>query len=569
MTRPLSFALSRFRAQRRGLRGLLLSSLLLATAVSLASCKKGQASHAPERVVPVPTLRLYALAGAAGAVEPCGCVKDMLGGVDHAAAFIARESKKAPQSLVLGAGPMFFESPTVKPEEQAQQRFKAEAMAQSLADLGLAAWSPGANDWAMGLADFTRLCKQTGAKALAANLRDPTGTIARAHVVQRGDLSVGLIGISVPTLPPSVAAQPPGSESATPPTGSFSADPAQPALARELGLLKDTDINVALIAAPRGEALRLIEGLAKGPHPLQLAILGKPYDQGENNDTPIPPEIIDNTLVVQAPNHLQSIAVIDLFVRDGTGHFADGTGLQAHERRIQLEGRIDELSRRIERWKAPTSQVSAQDVAAQEAQLAELRKEHAAIHPTSAPEKGSYFLYDLVQVKEGLGQEPKVSARLSAYYQRVNEHNRVAFADRTPTPAASGEASFVGVDTCTNCHLEERMFWNGTGHAHAYATLETAHKEYNLDCVSCHVTGYELPGGSTVTHVAALKSVQCEVCHGPGSLHVTDPTKDGTIKAVPSRSLCASACHHAPHVGPDWSVDVAWPQILGKGHGIQ
>jgi hypothetical protein len=408
----------------------------------------------------------------------------------------------------------------------------------------------------LGAADFSQLCKQTGARVLAANLRDPTSTVARAHVVRRGDLSIGLLGISIPTQPAS-------------PQAAFTVEPAEPALARELKLLKDTHINVALIAAPRGEALRMIERLGQGPRPLQVAILGKPYDQGENNDTPIPPEIIGNTLVVQAPNHLQSIAVIDLFVRDGAVHFADGTGLAAHERRIQLEGRIDELRRRMERWKASARGVSAEDIAAQQAQLDGLVAEHAALRPTRAPENGSYFLYDLVQVKEGWGQEPKVSARLSAYYQRVNEHNRVAFADRAPPPPSPGEPSFVGIDTCTNCHMEERVFWNSTGHAHAYATLETAHKEFNLDCVSCHVSGYELPGGSTVTHVAALKSVQCEVCHGPGSLHVANPTKDGTIKAMPSRSLCASACHHAPHVGPDWSVDVAWPQILGKGHGMK
>jgi len=567
--RPSSSARSRFRAQRLRLRGLLLSALLGATAVSLSACKKGQASHSPEQTAPVPTLRLYALAGAAGAVEPCGCVKDMLGGVDHVAAFIAREVKKAPHSLVVGAGPMFFENPTVQPEERAQQLFKAEAMAQSLADIGLVAWAPGANDWALGTADFVRLCNQTGAKALAANLRDPTGTVVRAQVVRRGELSIGLIGISIPTLPATAGPGTLSAAASAQPPATFTLDPAEAALGRELEQLKDTAINVALIAAPRGEALRIVERLGRGPRPLQVAILGKPYDQGENNDVPISAEVIENTLVVQAPNHLQSIAVIDLYVRDGTGHFADGTGLLAHEGRLQLEARIDELSHRIERWKAPSSGVSQKDIAAQEAQLRTLRDERAALRPIVTPESGSYFLYDLVQVKEGLGQEPKVSARLSAYYQRVNEHNRVAFAEHKPAPANPGEPSFVGIDSCTNCHLEERVFWNSTGHAHAYVTLESAHKEYNLDCVGCHVTGYELPGGSTVTHVAPLKAVQCEVCHGPGSLHVEDPTKDGTIKAMPSRSLCASACHHPPHVGADWSVDVAWPQILGKGHGMK
>lgn len=533
----------------------LLAASLGAAALGLVSCKKDRSSAAPESTPVVPTLRLYALAGAAGAIEPCGCVKDMLGGVDHAAAFIAHESKRAPRALVVGAGPMFFENPSVEADKKDQQLFKAEALSQSLADLGLVAWAPGANDWATGAEDFARLCKNTGAKVLGANLKDPTGTVVSSHVAEQGDIRVGFVGISVPRYQNGAAPLPielPG-----------------PALKQALSALDTTAINVALIAAPRGEALRLIETLAQEPVPLQVAILGKPFDQGENNDVPISPEVIGNTLVVQAPNHLQAISVIDLYMRDGSTQFADGTGLESHERRVDLEARIDELARRIERWKVPTSQVNPKDITTQEARLAELRAEHAALRPTSPPQQGSYFLYDLVLVKEGLGQEPKVSARLQAYFRRVNEHNRVAFADRKPSPAAPGEASFVGIDTCTNCHLEERAFWNGTGHAHAYATLQNSSKEFNLDCVSCHVTGYEQPGGSTVTHVEKLTSVQCETCHGPGSLHVEDPTKDGTIKAMPSRSLCASACHHPPHVGADWSVDVAWPQILGKGHGMK
>ena len=40
----------------------------------------------------------------AGALEPCGCVKDMQGGADHAAAFVAAQASAAPHALVLGGG---------------------------------------------------------------------------------------------------------------------------------------------------------------------------------------------------------------------------------------------------------------------------------------------------------------------------------------------------------------------------------------------------------------------------------------------------------------------------------
>jgi Cytochrome c554 and c-prime len=121
--------------------------------------------------------------------------------------------------------------------------------------------------------------------------------------------------------------------------------------------------------------------------------------------------------------------------------------------------------------------------------------------------------------------------------------------------------------SCAACHEEEDRFWRTTPHAHAYATLARDNKEFNLDCVSCHVTGYEKPGGSTVTHVSKLKDVGCEVCHGPGTLHASEPKRRDLIRRTPERSLCASECHHPPHVNPGWDVEGAWAKIVGPGHG--
>jgi hypothetical protein len=123
----------------------------------------------------------------------------------------------------------------------------------------------------------------------------------------------------------------------------------------------------------------------------------------------------------------------------------------------------------------------------------------------------------------------------------------------------------VGVVTCGTCHPAPLAVWEKTAHAHAYATLEKDHKEFNLDCVSCHVTGYERPGGSTVTHVKALKNVQCEVCHGPGSRHAQSGDKS-LITRRPTPESC-TACHHPPHVH---SFDAAAKMslVLGPGHGL-
>jgi len=97
--------------------------------------------------------------------------------------------------------------------------------------------------------------------------------------------------------------------------------------------------------------------------------------------------------------------------------------------------------------------------------------------------------------------------------------------------------------------------------------LSTQFKEFNLDCVSCHVTGYEKPGGSTVTVNEKLRSVQCEECHGPGSAHAKSPAVPGLISASPKLESCVSGCHHPPHV-EGFDPQVAKQFIIGPGHGM-
>ncbi len=521
----------------------------LAALAGVPGCKRGSKEPAPPQEKP--QLRIYTLGGAAGAIEPCGCVKDMLGGIDHAAAFIAKDRAQAVGSLVVGAGPMLFADPNVGKEERTQALFKAEAMAHSLRDLGLIAWAPGANDWALGEEELKRLRTESGASLLAANLKGAVAGAEATRVVEVAGEKVGFVGVSLPTYRGGAV------EGVDIGAAETALSEGQKAVAAA-----GARIVVALVAGNRGSALRLAESV-KG---FQVVVVGKGFDQGDGNDEPFSPAVVGDALVVQAPNHVQGIGVVDLYVRGGSYQFADGSGLAFEDERQRLTNRIDELNRRIKEWEKPTSGVKPEEVAARKRDLAELEKQRAALAAPSAPASGSFFRYQLVSVRESLGVDKAVSGRLEAYYQRVNEHNRTAFAGLTPEPAPPGQASYIGIEQCSTCHQEERAVWDKTPHAQAYETLQKGHKEFNLDCVSCHVTGYEKPGGSTVTHVEGLTDVQCEVCHGPGSRHVENPADKTRIRRRPETTVC-TGCHHPPHVHADWRVDEAWPKILGPGHG--
>lgn len=526
--------------------------LLLALVLALlapTACKKKNGAE-PAAPAPTPSVRLFVTSTVAGALEPCGCVKDMLGGVDHAAALIESQSRDASASLVVGAGPMWFLDPTLRSEGKTQDTWKAETLARAFGTMGLVAWAPGANDWAAGEAKLAELAKAAGARILAANLKGAVAGADAVHVVESGGYKVGFAGVSVPKA------------FGAAPDGVTVAD-AEAALQTAKKTLDErgAQVRIALVAMDRGAALRLAERVAG----FQVMVVGKPFDRGEGNDAPTPPVLLGETLVVQPPNHLQAVAIVDLFVRDGSFRFDDGAGLEHAERRATLKRQIDELERRIAGWEK--SGAAKTDIEARRKDLGRLRGELAKISDSKPPEKGSFFHYALEEVREGAGSSPKVAGALSAYYKRVNEANRVAFADKKPEPAAEGKPSYVGGAACAACHAEEHVFWKKTGHAGAYATLTRQHKQFNLDCVGCHVTGYDKPGGSTVTHVEKLTDVQCEVCHGPGSQHPDDPKDPKLLVFKPEKTLCAPACHHPPHVKPDWSVDQAWKHIIGPGHG--
>jgi hypothetical protein len=368
--------------------------------------------------------------------------------------------------------------------------FKAQAIAESLRDMNLVAWAPGANDWAAGLPKLRELRDRSGAALLAANLSKPEGLAQATRVVQVGGLKVGLSGV----------VQLEGVADAVQTDTVASLRGAKQRLDEE-----GARIRVALLAMPRGQALRALESVQG----FQLAIVGKAKDMGEANDAPIPPVLVNGTLVVQAPNHLQAVGVVDFFVRDDSYEFQDGSGIARSDLKTSLEQRVSDLKRRISEWERAGSKVAAEDLAARRRDLKKLENELSSLRDPPVPQKGSFFRYRLQDVREKLGSEGRVRGRLDGYYKRVNEHNREAFKDRRPEPVRATQSGFTGVEQCTACHAEERAFWDKTRHAKAYSTLETAHKQFNLECVNCHVTGYEKPGGSTVTHVSELKGLLC------------------------------------------------------------
>lgn len=497
-----------------------------------------------------PTLRLYVLSDLAGALEPCGCQKDMLGGVDHFGALVEKERDKAKSSALVTVGPTFFMDELIKPERLEQETWKAEAIATGLKPSGLVAVTPGKNDWAAGVPMLTKLRDASGAALVAANVSGESSAGAVAQTTKDfNGVKVAFLGVSLP-------------KSAKGAIDKLVMDDATKALtaAAKKARAEGARIVIGTAALERGDAIRAAEAAPE----LDVLAVGSQYAEGDANDAPKPPRFVGPVLVIQPSNHLTRAAVIDLYVR-GEGRFADGSGL-AHAAEVNdLETEIDDLQKRIANWeKDPT--VPKSDLDVQKKRLEGFRDKLAKAKIPPPTPTGSFFRYQLVDVRDNLGREKTAQEAMKAYYTRVNAFNKDKFKDKKAPPPPKGQPFYIGQETCKSCHSASFDVWGKTGHSHAYKTLADEAKEFNLDCVGCHVTGYDKPGGSTVTDVESpnLKDVQCESCHGPSSAHVADPTTAVPV-ADPGENVCIG-CHHPPHTDV-FDYKSRKDKILGPGHG--
>jgi cytochrome c5 len=139
--------------------------------------------------------------------------------------------------------------------------------------------------------------------------------------------------------------------------------------------------------------------------------------------------------------------------------------------------------------------------------------------------------------------------------------------DPSKKPENVAGADYIGNTKCKMCHSKQHASWLETPHAKALALLKAAPDSSvakmasalkvelkgsaadNDNCVVCHVTGFQLPGGypaADSAKTAAVSGVTCEACHGPGSKHMSAPMaqKKNFINRNVTANMCMQ-CHTA------------------------
>lgn len=512
------------------------------------SCRtRPEAGVQAERPAPAParpTFTLFALAEMRGQIGPCGCTSDPLGDLSRTAALVAAARRAGPV-LVLDAGSLLYSAAPVPPVLDAQEELKADLLVATYQkELGVAAIGLGPADLAKGPGKI-RPARQ------AVNVTDPAVPTEPPRVIEVGGARVGVFGVLAQDAVERLAVGEPVA--------------AGQAAVRQLRAA-GAQLVVGLVQARgRRDAARLVREIGG----IDVAIAGLGQQAPEPDRVEGEAERIGDGWLVIPANRGQTISRLDVTLRPGPG-LADAVGPAGARARAEVIARqLAELDAELARF--------ATDATADRAFVAAKQREREALaarrdallgRPLVVPATGSYFTFEQVRVAKGLACAPGVVEAIAAFDLAAGQANVAAAADRPVPPPAKGAPGYVGVEKCGDCHEDAVTFWKTTHHAGAWKTLVDRGKQFDLSCINCHVTGYDRPGGSTVAHNEPLRDVQCEVCHGPASIHVARGGEDQprTVQVAPAADLCATQCHTKEH-SDTFDLEPYLRDILGPGHG--
>ena len=486
---------------------------------SLAGCMRKDAAPPAEAASNAPGAVLFVSADTRGYLGPCGCSENMRGGIARAASQVLEARKGALPVLYIDGGNSLFGESELKPGQVPQEERKAKALSDAMRRMGLAVRATGPLDDTRG-ADFRQ---GLGLPELA------PGTV---KVLPAGARKVGVVAADTPEQLAEASAR-----------------------ARKEG----ADFVVALVDATLEAAQAAAEkpGLAAD---VVVATRTASEFSGEQNKL-----VRAAVPVVALQSKGRSLLRVDLGYAPQPGPFSLQKGQGDTEREVAaLEQRVALLDKEIN---LPGVDPKLKELKQAKRDELAARKQALLTAPPEPAASVNGFTLRFIPLESNLPSHPDAQALVAAYDADVGKMN-LAWAKEhgqdCPRPP-KGKAGFVGNEPCRTCHEDAFPMWEKTKHSHAWETLEGMGKQFHLNCVSCHVTGWEQPGGvCRLDKVAGREDVGCEGCHGPGSLHADGPTKDN-ILAAPGEALCVT-CHN-PENSPHFDFATYLPRILGPGHG--
>jgi cytochrome c554/c'-like protein len=465
-----------------------------------------------------------------GTLEPCGCTSDPLGDVARYAAEVRATARSTPTLMVDGGGLSYPE--TSNPKERGADELRARFLARTL---------PSFVPFAAGLSDLDlRRGTDVTPRRLAVNVGD-SPALAPSVLKTVGGIRVGVFGVADPALAEKLGVR---------------VDDPISAARREVDRLRRSGAEVVIALAPLDRALARRMARAASP---DIVVLGRQLGKGQARA-----EQVGSSFLVAAAEELERVGRLDLVLR-GAGPLSDSGGPAAAAlRRQEIDEATARLDDQLKSW-AKTAGGDPSFVATKRREREALAAERRQLDaPWAPPANGNYFTNELIPLRRTLPRDPGVAAAMRRLDREVAAINLRHAAP--PPPAEPGRPYYVGDAKCGACHKEALAFWTSTVHATAWRTLVAVGKQNDYRCAGCHVTGYGQVGGSSLGHTDKLRDVQCEVCHGPGSIHVAEKglEEPSSVRRDVPASTC-TACHTEQH-SDTFQYEAYLRDILGPGH---
>jgi len=145
--------------------------------------------------------------------------------------------------------------------------------------------------------------------------------------------------------------------------------------------------------------------------------------------------------------------------------------------------------------------------------------------------------WEVAEMDKAVREDPGIRAMIAEYNGEVV---RLFKLGRAQTETLKAEM-------CSKCHQPEYVQWQKTAHAKAYTSLVQISREFDPECLRCHTTRFNAPGGFSMRdQQAGLRNVQCDACHGRANGHLKNPKQEKPAK--PDMSTCVTC--HTPQQSP-------------------
>lgn len=156
------------------------------------------------------------------------------------------------------------------------------------------------------------------------------------------------------------------------------------------------------------------------------------------------------------------------------------------------------------------------------------------LNPVTGGQPPAYPFRKLTQLPEGYTWDD-ISYVIGGYWWKARFMNKDGYII-TDAPGQSGNAEYLNQYNYANSAIGFDAGW---------VPYKSGTENLPYDCGSCHTTGYSPQGNQDnlpgIIGTWAAPGVQCEECHGPGSLHASNPA--GVAMKIDRDAELCGKCH--------------------------